>query len=406
MYGLPYDDIKQRHREQKIKTVAAVSGICAGVFFIFGMVCMGLTIKINSQKKYIEQQQEQLQEQYREEQVKYAESMSVVSDTLLKEGRMIDAVYAARIAMPSSLEDESLPYLVSTEYALSNALGQYEQDVYVPYDTEPLDKNDDAWSYDGSYSFLDMYMSGFTIIYSYPLDEDRILVFTSDSKTYVYNNSDKTILEATTNTFSQPPSGYLTAAYINDDKLYMWFTHADYVSVYKYRKPDKNNLTGYTNSREVYARNGHMLEEGEEVLSDDGKYKLLVGPNRTIIISNAKNDKVVKRLYDLRGTIYGLDRLGNKNAYILRVSGKYSYLLNEDFDIKARIPFYYGYEDDGDTLLTYVFLSNKKDVIDGKNMEIYRQPLATYEDLIEEADDLIDGFELSEEIKDRYKMLK
>ena len=300
-----------------------------------------------------------------------------------------------------------LPYAVSTEYALSNALGQYELDVYVPYDLEPLVEDEDVWSYDGSYRFLNSYLDGSNVVYSHPLDEDRVLILSSKSKAYIYNDDDQTLYDATTSTFSEPPTDYLNAAYIDEDKLYMWFSHADYIAVYKYRKPDKKYLAGQTNNTEIFNRKGFLINnEEEEKLSDDGKYKITVGSNRTLIISNAKNDKIVKHLYDFKGAVYGLEKLGNKKEYILMASGKYSYLLNEDFDIKARIPYYYGYEDDGDTLLTYVYLLNENGIIDGKNIEIYRQPLATYDDLIEEADNLLDGYEMSEEVKDRYKMFK
>ena len=401
LYGLAYDDVKQRHREQRIKMMAAISGICAGVFFIFGIVCMGLSMKINSQKIYIEQQHEELQEQYREEQIKYAESMALVSDVLLKGGRCKDAVYAVRSVMPSSIDDnEEKVYMPSTEYALSNALGTYEMDSYIPFDIEALPDDDSFWGKADGYDFINDYLDSQQIIYAYPLGDTRTLLFTNHSKTYIYDEDTSRIYESTKTTFSEPPDGYLLAAVINDNKLYMWFSQTDYMVIYKYIEPDKENFVSSISRAEMNSRGFNNLYQGDTAVSDDGKYSITIGLNNTIIITDVKKNAVIKRLYDISGSFCGLEKLGERDEYILLAGGKYSYRLNKDFDIITRIPFYYGFENDGETLLTYVYVSDTGDV------DIYRQKLVTYDELIKEADSMIDGYEPTEEIKERYKMIK
>jgi len=148
------------------------------------------------------------------------------------------------------------------------------------------------------------------------------------------------------------------------------------------------------------SRGYNILNQGDTAVSDDGKYSITIGLNNTVIITDVRKNAVIKRLYDISGSFYGFEKLGERDEYILLAGGKYSYRLNKDFDIIARIPFYYGFENDGETLLTYAYASDTGDV------DIYRQELVNYDELIKEADSLIDDYEPTEEIKERYKMIK
>lgn len=153
LFGLNYDDLKQRHKEQRTKKIITIASSIAAVFFIFAMVCMGLALRISSQKNTIEEQyneieaknieieannkaitaqneeisaqNETIRSQYRAEQVKYAESMADVSKELLTKGRKKDALYAIRNAMPSTKDGLDIPYTSASERALADALGVY-----------------------------------------------------------------------------------------------------------------------------------------------------------------------------------------------------------------------------------------------------------------------------------------
>ena len=73
-------------------------------------------------------------------------------------------------------------------------------------------------------------------------------------------------------------------------------------------------------------------------------------------------------------------------------------MLNADLDIIARVRYYYGYDDDGESLVLYSLRNDNK-------YDLYKIDVLDYEDLIEEADRLLDGYESSDAIKERYKML-
>lgn len=168
IFGLNYDDLKQRHKEQRTKRILTVAAVVAAVFFIFAMVCMGLAFRINSQKNTIEdqyaeieannreitaqnkeikeqngeilrqseeitRQNEEIGRQYRAEQIKYAGSMADASAELYRDGRKLDALYAIRHAMPSQKNDADIPYTPAAEAALTEALGIFDRDeIIVP----------------------------------------------------------------------------------------------------------------------------------------------------------------------------------------------------------------------------------------------------------------------------------
>ena len=398
LFGMPYDDVKQRHREQKLKKIAAISGICAGVFFIFGVICMGLMMKINSQKDYIEEQHEELQEQYREEQLKYAESMSMVSEKLWKEGRKKDAVYAIRSAMPMTLEEETLPYTASAEYALSKALAVYEREGFYPYEITDVPLNPDFWGDPGKYRVLAEYLDDQTILYAQEEDDGRVMLITNKSRIYYYDEDGSTLLDYTHTLFSEEPGEYLNAAAIKEDKLYLWFFDADYVAVYEWRHPNDQEILDTVDRNAMNANRGTYQETGEAFLSDDGKYKVEVKANQTVAISDAQSGEIKKTLYEMGEPLYKMEKLGERDEYVLMASGRNSYMLNSDLDIIARIRYYYGYDDNGESLILYTLKNNKFD--------LYKVSVLDYEDLIEEADRLLDGYESSDEIKERYKMLK
>lgn len=156
LFGLNYDDLKQRHKEQRTRRILTVASIVAAFFFVFALVCMGLAIRINSQKSTIAKQfheieaknmeieannmeilkqsaeiikkNEEISRQYRAEQLKYAETMADSSKALLTNGRRFDALYAVRNAMPDTKDSVDIPYSAASERALTDALGVYNRD--------------------------------------------------------------------------------------------------------------------------------------------------------------------------------------------------------------------------------------------------------------------------------------
>ena len=152
LFGLGYDDLKQRHKERKMKrTLTAISGIATGLL-IFSAVCIAMMFKIMVQSEMIldqnneisarnreitqlaqelEIKNEELTEQYNETHRNFARATANNANTLMNMGRQMDAIYALRRVMPSSLDDTSLPYTPETQLALTSALEVYHDDSYL-----------------------------------------------------------------------------------------------------------------------------------------------------------------------------------------------------------------------------------------------------------------------------------
>jgi len=120
MFGVSFDSLKQRHREQRMRRMIAFFGSVAAVLLIFSIVCFALLTKINDQKSIIS-------EQYRDIQLRYANSMVNASQQLMSAGRRKDAVYLVNKVLPDNPVDETLPYSAEAERALASALELYDR---------------------------------------------------------------------------------------------------------------------------------------------------------------------------------------------------------------------------------------------------------------------------------------
>ena len=146
MFELNYDELKQRHRERAMRRTISIVSAVAAALMLFSAVCLGLMFKIinqsemildqnaeikkqyseiEAQSRQIQEQKNQIEEQYTEAQISLAEATTLNADSLLKQGRMRDAVYALRHVMPESSKDDSYPYTAKAEYTLANALEVY-----------------------------------------------------------------------------------------------------------------------------------------------------------------------------------------------------------------------------------------------------------------------------------------
>ena len=128
--GLSYEDLAQRHRKEAYNRARNRVLAAFGVLLAIIAVCVFFIVRISKQKTQISRQQDELtaqkneiEEQRNTIQQKYADSMAVVSENLLRDGRRKDAVYAARSVLPDEGSDD---YSENSLRALSNAMGIYE----------------------------------------------------------------------------------------------------------------------------------------------------------------------------------------------------------------------------------------------------------------------------------------
>lgn len=108
IFGIKYDDLKQRQREAEIKQRALITSAVILVLLLIISQSMFFLFRLQKQNRIIEE--------------KLADSTASGSATLLREGRTMDAVYAARSVLP---EEESKGYNANAFRALADATGVY-----------------------------------------------------------------------------------------------------------------------------------------------------------------------------------------------------------------------------------------------------------------------------------------
>ncbi len=116
IFNLNYDDLKQRHRERQIRRRIIAMSAALAIVSIFAVTCLGFMLKINNQRKEIQD--------------KYAGTMASASEQLLSQGLQKDALYAVRQVLPDSAKKG---YNKDAYYALVNAVAPYEiENSYFP----------------------------------------------------------------------------------------------------------------------------------------------------------------------------------------------------------------------------------------------------------------------------------
>lgn len=117
--GCGYDDLKQRHKERRIKRMLTAAFAASAVFLAFAAVSTVLALRIQKQSRIIE-------EQYREVMVRQAKTLADTSLRLLEEGDRLTGIMLAREALPSGDHADDKPYTERAQYALTEALQVYE----------------------------------------------------------------------------------------------------------------------------------------------------------------------------------------------------------------------------------------------------------------------------------------
>ncbi len=133
MLGVGFDDLKQRHREQKLKKTLGFTAAGAAVCLAFGVVSTAMAMQIREQKKQIQIQNDSLAEQAaqissqndilsREQALSLAEE----SGRLLKKGDRIGAMQTAISAL-TEYDGITMPYTAQAQKALTDSLYVYNR---------------------------------------------------------------------------------------------------------------------------------------------------------------------------------------------------------------------------------------------------------------------------------------
>lgn len=105
-----YDDLRQRHRERRIKKILYFSLLCSIFFILFGGFSFYQTVKIK--------------QNYRTKLINQSRYLADTSGSLLADGDRMDAIMVALEALPNKAQPNR-PYVAKALYALNNALYSY-----------------------------------------------------------------------------------------------------------------------------------------------------------------------------------------------------------------------------------------------------------------------------------------
>lgn len=127
MFDCAYDELKQRHREQRIKKIVTGSLIGAAICFVFGAVSSTMALRIHKQSIEITEQASIIEERYEEAMVQNALASATTAQYLLESGDRIAALQMAYEALPMSQDSsETIPYTAQAQYALTSASYLYQ----------------------------------------------------------------------------------------------------------------------------------------------------------------------------------------------------------------------------------------------------------------------------------------
>ena len=315
VFSLNYDDLRQRHREKKLRRIAVVCGAAVSVSFVIACTALYLSVKVSRQNRIIEAQQAELEEQYRIQQEKYKESMLTVSEELLEKGRQQDAVYAVRGVLPGDPAQAAEACTPDMQAALASALYVYN------------------------------------------------LYYLREKKAEEYEQGER-----------------LSTAEITE------MMYGDVASAMK----------------------GTVRKE---ILSDDGKYTVRLEGGRSdqaLCFYETGSTELARRLYGISWITPVMKKLEGREGYLLiTYTGQFAYLLNDSLEVTAIIYDYYdhwytiGFDAERNALIVG---DDEDEDSEGKYGTRYI-PLLSAEELVREADRVLEGYTPPEEVLERYGIM-
>ncbi len=134
MFGLNYDDLRQRHRQRLLQRRIALASLAFAIVAAFAITCLFFLVRISRQNKVIAD--------------KYAGAMAEASEDLLAEGLLKDSLYSVRSTLP---DDPSSDHNAGAYHALCAALAPYEisncyypaYDIEIPRSVETIEMSED-----------------------------------------------------------------------------------------------------------------------------------------------------------------------------------------------------------------------------------------------------------------------
>lgn len=149
MFDCNYDDLKQRHKEQRMRKIIMTSVSISAVCLLFGIVSTTMALRIQHQNTQIKEQNTQIraqsdeiaaqaqeiEQQYREAKKNTAISKSKEAVNYLEEGDRMRAIATAQDALLDLSEgdriEDGVDYPAEAVYALTDSLYLYENGQHI-----------------------------------------------------------------------------------------------------------------------------------------------------------------------------------------------------------------------------------------------------------------------------------
>lgn len=135
MFGVNYDDLRQRHRERRQRRILSVSIFAAVVCLAFAVFCGIIALRLHDKNVQIQALSENILEQNEISKYNQALSLAQISSQYMKEGNRNEAVQNALWAL-TDYESLSMPYTPEAHYALANALRIYDMGTVYRVDKQ------------------------------------------------------------------------------------------------------------------------------------------------------------------------------------------------------------------------------------------------------------------------------
>jgi len=147
MFDTAYDDLKQRHRERKLRRGMALSMAVTAAVGIFGISSAFQARTIKKQSETIKEQYDNIQSQYVTIEEQYAENLAYQADICINvaEDKIDDGLYdealsLAKSAVPKNLRNPEFRINNNLSYIISESLRVYDDgEVMNPYATISVD---------------------------------------------------------------------------------------------------------------------------------------------------------------------------------------------------------------------------------------------------------------------------
>lgn len=359
MFSVNYDDLKQRHRERKMKKIVAVSVSAAIICLLIGIASTIAALHIKNQKEEISSQAKEISAQAEEinnqNQIlleNQAKNLAEKSLDLLDEGDRIGAIQIAGYAL-TEYEGITMPYTPEAKYALTESLHVYDSGNIVKAQYQlvsdgviefmsvapdgktvvTIDKNKGIYIWDIASGVLIDVLSDIDILFYERdlvyVDSDRLAYLSNDGTVHIYNISTKQIdgvIEAddVMGISSDLKGGYLAISSIGHNTIYDMTTLQalytfdaanDQSQDYECYFSD-NNIMIYTETQ-----SGEFNEETDDDLSTE----------ETDVVEETDKVKTKLNFVNLtNGTVYATQTIDYKYITDIDYMGQQVYVIAYD----------------------------------------------------------------------------